>query len=191
MVAALEPQSTVRIEDLAHGLAFSETARTMAREARNPRDLLVRLLAKGLAYDAARLVVRALPKPYCVAWACECIRSEISRRPLSPPEVSCLESAEAWLREDGDASRRLAADRAAAANYETPAAWVAAAAGWSGGSLAPRGYAVVPPAPQLTADACFAAVSLLAVAEPASGVSRLAGWVERACVTFGRVPSAN
>jgi hypothetical protein len=191
MSAALEPTSTVKIEDIAHGVAFSGAARALLGDSRNPRDLLDRLLAKGLAYDAARLVVRALPKPYCVAWTCECIRSESTRRPLGPVETACLESAEAWLRGDVDEARRLAADRAAAANYETPSAWVAAAAGWSGGSLSPRGYAVVEPAAHLTADACYAAVCLLAVSEPAMVVSRLGGWVERACRTFGRVPSAN
>jgi hypothetical protein len=190
MVAALEPTSTTKIEDIARGVTFSGPARALLSESRNPRDLLGRLLAKGLAYDAARLVVRALPKPYCVAWTCECIRSDAARRPLGSADALCLESAEAWLRDDADESRRLAADRAAAANYATPSAWVAAAAGWSGGSLSPRGYAVVPPAPQLTADACFAAVCVLAVAEPAAAVSRLGGWVERACATFGRVPSA-
>jgi hypothetical protein len=191
MVAALEPTSTVKIEDIARGVPFSPPAREMMGESRNPRDLLVRLLAKGLAFDAARLVVRALPKPYCVAWTCECIRLDVARQPLSPGDALCLESAEAWLRDDADEPRRLAAERAAAANYETPSAWVAAAAGWSGGSLSPRGYTVVPPAPQLTADACFAAVCVLAVAEPAAAVSRLGGWVERACATFGRVPSAS
>jgi hypothetical protein len=191
MVAALESTSTIKTEDIARGVNFSADARAMIGESRNPRDFLGRLLAKGLAYDAARVVVRALPKPYCVAWACECIRMEAAKKPLSSEDMGCLESAEAWLHTDGDESRRLAAERAEAANFATPSAWVAAAAGWSGGSLAPRGYAVVAPAPQLTADACFAAVCVLAVAEPAAAVARLGGWVERACATFGRVPSAS
>lgn len=191
MVAALESTSTIKTEDIVRGVKFTADARAMLSESRNPRDFLGRLLAKGLAYDAARVVVRALPKPYCVGWACECIRMEAAKKPLSPAEMGCLESAEAWLRSDGDESRRLAAERAEAANFETPSAWVAAAAGWSGGSLAPRGYAPVAPAAHLTADACFAAVCVLAVAEPAVAATKLGGWVERACNTFGRVPSAS
>jgi hypothetical protein len=54
-------------------------------------------------------------------------------------------------------------ERAKEAKFETPAAWAAVAAFWSGPSMAPPDLPAVPPAPHLTGVAVFGAVTLAAV----------------------------
>lgn len=184
MTVSLESDATELPTELLLAVKLSDGARPVAATARNARELVDRLVELGLAIDAARVLVAALPKRYAIAWVCECIRREAGRAPLSPIDAGCVESAEAWLLDDGEERSRLAFERAAAARYESPASWAAAAAGWCGSSLSPPGYAPVPPPATLVSEACFAAITLLAVREPAMVRSRLAQWVGHACASF-------
>jgi hypothetical protein len=185
MLATLDPDSTVSPAALVQPLALGGTAKAHVAQARNVHDLLARLSASGLYVDAARVMMRALPKRYAVAWVCECYKHDGERAPFSAGEKACLRCVESWLTDGSEPNRQAASDRAAADNYDSGAAWLAAAAGWSGGSLAPRGYAVVAPAEHLTADGCFAALCLLAAREPSAFAVRLRGWLERAIRVFG------
>jgi hypothetical protein len=185
MVATLEPNSTVVAAELMRDMPLSEDAAPLLASARNPRDLIDKLLAAGLASDAVRVLLRALPKRYAIAFVCDCVRKDAGIKPLAAADAACLEIAEAWLVDDSDAKRREAAARAEAAGRATPSAWAAAAAGWSGGSLAPRGYTEVPPPAHLYAVACFAALMTLAAADPKQSKATLAALVNRACASFG------
>lgn len=69
-----------------------------------------------------------------------------------------LAHAENWVRETEEETRRAALDAAMGAETKTPGVWVALAAGWSGGSMAPADTASVPPPPFLTARAVNAAI---------------------------------
>ena len=124
-------------------------------------------LARGLHIDAARILLRALPKRYAVAWCCECFKGDGEREPLPPAEPLSLQSAEAWVTEGDERTRQAAFAQAEAGNFDTAGAWLAAAAAFSSGSLTPPGYAGAP-ADHLTADACFAAICLLAARDPGS-----------------------
>ena len=185
MVAALDPTSTIIPADLMRDLPLSDDGARLLPTARNPRELIDRLLAAGLAADAMRVLLRELPKRYAIAFLCDCIRKDAGATPLPPIDQACLESAEAWLVDDSDAKRRIAGDRAEAAERGSPSAWAASAAAWSGGSIAPRGYADVPPPAHLYAVACFAAMMTLAARDPSRLKPRLAEWVGRACASFG------
>ena len=66
--------------------------------------------------------------------------------------------------------------------------WLAAAVGWSSGSLAPPGYDVVEPGPWLTSEACYAALMQQAVREPEQITARLVSWTKSACDRFGGPP---
>jgi hypothetical protein len=210
-VSSLEPESGVSAAELARGLRLSRLGRRIIAEATSPGDFLNRLLAAGCGDDAARVLTRALPRRYAIAWTCQCIRSESRAKALSPMERECLEQAETWLhggrlpsintpaasgeesksrgRMDPEDQRRQCAELAKAAGHETPAAWAAAAVGWSGGSLAPRGFAEVPPGEHLTAEACFAALALLAAADPAASRATLTRWTASAYASFVDAPA--
>jgi hypothetical protein len=185
MLPILDACSSISPAALAKPLALSEAAQPHVSRARNLHDLLKALSSAGLCLDAARLLLRALPKRYAVAWVCECFKQDAERAPFCAAENACIASVESWIADGSEATRRAASEQAEAGHYDTAGSWVAAAAGWSGGSLAPPGYAVVGPAEHLTADACFASLCLLAAREPAEFGGRLAGWLGRALGVFG------
>src|SRR5258708_39450344 len=118
MIAMLEPRSTTPPAVPLRDVPLSEGAHAALSAAKNVRDLIGRLLADGLAGDAAQVLVHVLPKRYAIAWACECIRLDAQRAPLSAADRACLEDAERWLADDRDENRRAAAAHAAAQNYK-------------------------------------------------------------------------
>ena len=120
-----------------------------------------------------------LPKRYAVAWLCQCARDQ----PLAIEDKAGAALAEAWVRDPGEEQRRAALDFANAGEYRSLGAWIAAAAGWSGGSLAPAAQEVaVPPAEHLTARAVVAAINLMAALDMATFAERRNGFIERAMV---------
>lgn len=84
-------------------------------------------------------------------WGCQSLR-RINAHP-TPPEAAALNLAETWVREPEDHHRRTALDFGLNGNSKLPATWMALAAGWSGGSLAPREFGGMPPAPDQAARA--------------------------------------
>ncbi len=184
MLPILDPASTSSPAALAQPLALSEAARAQVEGAPNLHALLGKLNASGLHVDAARLLLRALPKRYAVAWVCECFRKDAERAPFDGPDGEAIRVVERWIAEGSEEARAAANACAEASNYDTATGWLAAAAAWSGGSLAPPGFTVVPPSEALTGDACFAALCLLAAREPAAFAPRLRGWLERAIGVF-------
>ena len=117
------------------------------------------LVAAGQVQDALKLLARMLPKRYAVAWLCQCARDQA----LDAEDKAGASLAEKWVREPNESNRRAAFEFANAGGYKSAGAWVAAAAGWSGGSLAPASQQTpVPPADHLTACAVVAGINMLA-----------------------------
>lgn len=121
-----------------------------------------RLAAARRMPEAMRLVAHALPKREAVWWACMCARS-VPDPALPPPDLAALEAAERWVRRPDEANRRAAEAAAQQTQFRSPEAWAAMGAFWSGGSMAPEGQPVVPPAEHLTGVAVAGAVVLAAV----------------------------
>jgi hypothetical protein len=190
MLPSLNPASTIAPAPFIDALAVSDAAREHADKARNLHDLLRLLGEKRLQVDAARVLLRALPKRYAVAWCCECFKADGEREPLPSAEQLCLQSAEAWVAEGDERTRQAAFAQAEAGSFDTAGAWLAAAAAFSSGSLTPPGYTAVAPADHLTADACFAAICLLAARDPGAFGTRLGAWIERALAVFARSESS-
>jgi hypothetical protein len=135
------------------------------------------LLAAGQPQDALKLLARLLPKRYAVAWLCQCARDQ----PLTQEDRAGASLAEQWVREPSESNRRAAFEFANAGGYKSLGAWIAASAGWSGGSLAPAAQETpVPPAEHLTARATVAAINLMAALDPPQFEIRRAAFIERA-----------
>lgn len=144
-----------RLELDAAGLACVADAEGVAEAA-------ARLRAAGHLEDEARLFAYALPRREAVWWACMCARA-VPDPGLPAADALALEAAERWVRRPDDGNRRAAVAAAEATAHRTAEAWAAQAAGWSGGSLAPEGQPVVPPADHLCGTAVIGSVRLAAL----------------------------
>jgi len=134
---------------------------------------VLRLSATERFNDAARLVAHALPKREAVWWACMCARA-VPDMAATALDDAALAAAEAWVRRPDETTRRAAMTAAEAAAFRSAEAWAAVGAFWSGGSMAPEGQPVVPPAEHLTGVAVAGAVVLAAVrVAPERGPQRL------------------
>jgi hypothetical protein len=170
------------IIEAAREMQLSRAARHVLKPGLRPRAAVEALLGAGLAEDALALLARLLPRRYAVAWLCQCARAE----DLDETDRSGVALAEQWVREPDDARRRDALAFAKTQRFKSAGAWAAAAAGWSGGDLAPPGSATpAPPAEYMTARAAALAVTLLAARVPAQFARRRAGFVASALGLLG------
>lgn len=157
---------------------LGETARGLIAEPMPIPASLDLLASREQFLDALRVVAYALTKRSAVDWALRCVRLAAGDD-LSPQDREALEAAQAWVDQPEEAQRRRCEAAAAAAEHQTPAAWVATAAFWSGGSLAPPNVPVVPPGEHLTAHAACGAVMLAAVArQPEKAPQRYAQFLQ-------------
>lgn len=144
--------------------------------AQTAAEAVARLEAAGFRSEAARLTAHALPKREAVWWACMCADA-VPDVTLKSADAEARVAAEAWVRKPtDDALRRAAWDLVQKTEFHSPEAWAAVAAFWSGGSMAPEGQPVVPPAEHLTGVAVNGAVVMAAVR----------GRAERADARLGR-----
>lgn len=182
--------SAAAIAAALRGARLSDEARATLAASASARQAVDALLAAERAGDALTVIARALPRQYALAWACECVRRFMS--PAAPTHTidrAGLALAEAWLREPTEENRRAALDFAERDGFESAGGWIAAAAGWSGGSIAPAGYTAVPPGEHLTADAICGALAMLAAQLPEEIPARQRAFAQRALEAFGKPPN--
>jgi hypothetical protein len=125
-------------------------------------EALDRLEQRALLIEATRLVAHALPAREKVWWACMCSRHTAASGTDPATEASLREAAEEWVRQQTDAQRRVAMDRAQQAGFTSAEAWAAVAAFWSGDSMAPLEAPKVPPEPHFAGLAAAGSVALAA-----------------------------
>ena len=176
------------VHDACLQMGIEPAARSLLPPGAAPPDAVRRLLDAGQVQAALQLLAALLPKRYVVAWLCQCARGEA----LSDDDRAGAALAEQWVRDPGEHHRRIAYEFATADGYQTLGGWIAAAAGWSGGSLAPAAQDTpVPPPALLTARAATAAINLLAAIEPDRFDQRRAAFAGRALSLLGEAPRAS
>lgn len=147
------------VNEAAEQMELEPAACARLRADMAPRAAVQSLLDSGDAPSALKLVARLLPKRYVVAWLCQIARDQ----QLSVEGRAGASLAEKWVRDPNEINRRAAFEFANAGGYKSLGTWLAASAGWAGGSLAPASQTTpVPPPEHLTATAAVAAVNLLA-----------------------------
>lgn len=162
-VGALTKITAETAQEICRVYPLTETAEDALVEGATPATFLQALTEKDLFLDAASFLAHALPKREATWWACLCARDDLPAD-AKPKIVAALEAAEAWVFKPNDERRRDALAKAEAADLTgTPSALAAAAAGWSGGSLAALGEPDMPPGDTLTPTAVFSAVTLVAL----------------------------
>ncbi|GAB3792480.1 DUF6931 family protein [Dyella agri] len=163
-------------------MGLSPAASARLRPEMTPQAAVQSLLDAGEAQDALKLLARLLPKRYAVAWLCQCARDQ----PLELEDKAGASLAEKWVREPTESNRRAAYEFANSGGYKSLGAWMAAAAGWSGGSLAPAAQETPAPPPEhLTACATVAAANLMAALVAEQFAARRAEFVARALTLLG------
>lgn len=184
MLSALDARSTTSCSALAGIRLLSDEARRRLDPERNVRGFLDDLLRDGLVSDCLDVIAHLLPKRYAIAWGCECLQASVAAGDAGAVERSALAAAQRWLKDPTEENRRAAQDLAERLDYDTPGAWLAAAAGWSGGSLAPAELPEVAPPPTLCGEAVAAALKLAAAADAGRYRERLREFVSRALQAF-------
>lgn len=149
----------------AAALGVSAPALAHLDRAVDPQGLLAALIAEQRHLDAIRVLALAMPRLLAVRWAISCVRAAFPPTP-DVLDLECLRAAARWVREPTDAECETARRLAQQAGYATPAAWTAAAAAWSGSSLAEPGELVLPPPAHLGAHAVAGAIGLVAAQGP-------------------------
>jgi hypothetical protein len=157
--------------DVARPLPLSEKATQLLTQTLTPRQFFDALVTARLPDDAIRFLAAALPKREAIGWGVLCVK-DVLPKSLEPAAAKALAAAESWVKEPTEANRRTAEAAADTAGYDTPCGCLAAAAFWSGGSLAPPHLPPVPPKDELTGTAIAGAIKLatasaLAGPEPA------------------------
>lgn len=160
----LSSKSTRLAAEVCASLKLNDAAAALLSERHNTRAFLEALVERHLDFEAVKVAARSLPKLRAVEWACASIRAE-GGRTMTPGEAACLEAAEKWVAKPDEINRRAALNAAQAHGFGTPGGLAAAAAAWSGGSLAPPGSPALSPKEEQTADAVIAALALLSVSD--------------------------
>ncbi len=160
-----QPKPTRLAVDVARPVKLSEPAQKLLNPTLTPRQYFDLLAAAPLTDDAVRFLAAALPKREAVGWGVVCLK-ELLPKPLPPADAKALASAETWVKDPSEGNRRAAGAAAEVAGYGTPAGSLAAAAFWSGGSIAPANLDPVPPRDDLTGIAVAGALILAAAVAP-------------------------
>src|ERR1700722_2379112 len=146
-----------------------------------PLTFVRKLAQSDRPTEAIAFCAYLLPRREAVGWACQCVRAILGEAGAGD---AALRAAEAWVREPEEATQRAALDLGAAGSKRAATTWLANAAGWSGGNMAPIGYVPISAPPNLTAKAVQAAIAL---ATAKAGARNHAAWTAacvEACIRF-------
>ncbi|MBG0809507.1 hypothetical protein IY145_08955 [Methylosinus sp. H3A] len=139
-------------------------------------DFVSRLTKEGERRAALSYCAYLLARREAVWWAARCVRQTAPEDAVSR---RCLQAADEWVTEPSEARRRRALEEAAQAQKSLAAAWVAQAAGWSGGNVSPNPAYFLEPPPQATAQAARGAVLIaLGALSPERRDAAQVEWIE-------------
>lgn len=163
----MEKLQTAERDDVIARAGLGPEAKTAIEDAATVPALIATLAGAGFLVEAARCFAHALPRREAVWWAAMCA---LSTAPADLPDADrqAREAAETWVRSQTEEARRGAMALAEQVGFQSPEAWAAVGAFWSGPSIAPDGQPAVAPAPHLTGVATAGAVILASVRGDAS-----------------------
>jgi hypothetical protein len=187
MLTRLDPNDSTPATDVVPADWLEDPVYSGFARTGNVRQWIDTLMASGHADEALRLMARVLPKPYALAWGCGCLRSILEEKSADDGAADRigLGLAERCLKSPTEEHRRFAIEFAEHDGFKSAGGWIAAATGWSDGSLAPAGMDPVTPPDTLTGEMVAAALLVATFVEPAQQATRLQAMVNRALVTFG------
>ena len=160
----LSKSSTRTPNELVDDIDLSEDALGLLDGAVNTYGFIHTLCEQELFDDAFLMLARTLPRQYAIVWAARCVEETLHEN-VKEKDQRCFDLARRWLGGPSDELRRACLDAAEDNDYQGQYAWLAAAVGFSGGSLAPVNQVEIPPPLHLTAVAVAACLLFLASQE--------------------------
>lgn len=143
--------TTVPAKQLCPPEKLSAPARLLLTDDPTAGEFVEQLRREQLFPDGLQFAVHLLPKRSAVWWACLCIWQV--QRPEPVPAVAAIFHATVrWVRDPSEDNRRATETVAQPVAIVDPAAALAQAVVWSGGSMNPLGLPEVPPPPDATGN---------------------------------------
>lgn len=155
---SVEPLTAAKICSL---LELSEESEQLLLPEHTPDTFIDTLIEQKQFADAISVLAFYLPKHQAVEWAHRCVQ-ELLGDELSPDEQAVMLASQQWIDEPTEEHRRAAQAAAEENEFQSIPCWVALAAFWSGGSLAPPDSPAVPPDERLTSQGVSAAMVMTA-----------------------------
>lgn len=143
----------------------------------DPASYVRQLLGGPRPKHALTMLAYTLPRREAVWWCRRCLAPMLG----AAGEDACARAAEDWVRAPEDETRRTALDLGASGETSSPTAWLALAAGRSGGSVSAPDQEPIPAPPQACAEAVAAALALAVAQQPPTEIR---AWIE-ACGKSG------
>lgn len=187
MLQALDSHSNTSADVLQSLGRLSDDARAQLQPDINVRAYVDKLCRAGMFGDVVEVLTHLLPKSYAVAWGYECLLALAQQSEPDPSEQAALAVTKRWLSDPSEDNRRDAVTLADRLGMKGAGAWLAAAAGWTSGSMLPPGQPEVPVSPALTGDAVGTALKLAAARDPLQFDQRMQMFVQRALAAFAPV----
>lgn len=188
-LAILDPRSTQPARQVVPAGVLDKEALGRLVPGGNSRSWIEGLLQAGYVAEALRMLALILPRKYALAWGCECLRRAAVNPadPVHQIDRAGVALAERWLAQPTEEHRLAAMEFGERGEYGTAGAWIAAAAGWADGSMAPKGLPPAPPPETLAGEAVAAALLTAALADVATSEQWLRGCIAHAMASFGSV----
>jgi hypothetical protein len=184
MLQTLDPHSKTSADVLQSLGRLSDDARAQLQPDINVRAYVDKLCSDGMFGDVVEVLTHLLPKSYAVAWGYECLLALAQQSEPDPSEQAALSVTKRWLSDPSEDNRRDAVILADRLGMKGAGAWLAAAAGWTSGSMLPPGQPEVPVSPALAGDAVGTALKLAAARDPQQFEQQMQMFVQRALTAF-------
>ncbi|MEO0482451.1 MAG: hypothetical protein AAF138_02415 [Planctomycetota bacterium] len=161
------PAETAAVKSYCGVCAFSSAAKPLIKIEPQVESLFDTLLDRGHYFDAIRLAARCMHPWRALEWAREGVAELLPPEEGSPDEER-FAAIDTWIEKPSEAERRKLMDRAREEEFESPACWVMASAGWTYGSIAPEHIGVAVPPPDGLAGKAAATALILAAQQDAA-----------------------
>lgn len=151
--------------EIAEYIGLSPEAIDLAKTCPSARKFGDVLADEDKIKDAIRWYAHTMPKPKAVLWAIRCTEELMKSEP-NTVQINAYESAKAWANDPTEDNRNASLQLAKQSEYEGLGGVLAAAAGWSGGTLGPANLPDIPPDDRLTARCVSTALSMASCIGP-------------------------
>lgn len=175
--------------EIAEQLQMADEHKAIAKTVKTGPEFVAALAAAGAWAKAVRVQAHLLPKREAIWWGLLSVNAACGEN-LPLDDADAKDAALAWVEEPGEVKRRRCETIAGKTKFDCPGSWLAMAAFWSGGSIAPEEMGEVAPDEKLTGQAIASSLMIAAVSGDATKAKeRYKGFLAQAPdVASGKIP---